>query len=169
MHVMSVTRNMARTYRAPRATTRGMIAQGITEPQILAFGLISCGLIFVAQWPGLSRAAALDPSITFEQRMGGALFGIMFMLPLLLYGVAGLLQLVLRVLAGPVQGLHVRLVLFWSLLSVTPLMLVQGGLAALLGPTQAVTSFGFVVTAVFLYILGAGLLEVARPRHGEAS
>jgi hypothetical protein len=166
---MSVTRNIARTYRAPRTTIRGMIGQGITEPQIMAFGLISCGLIFVAQWPGLSRAATLEPSITFEQRMGGALFGIMFMLPLMLYGVAGLLQLVLRVLAGPVEGIRVRLVLFWSLLSVTPLMLVQGGLAAFLGATQAVTAFGFVVTAVFLYILGAGLIEVARPRHGEAS
>ena len=166
---MSVTTNMVRTYRAPRVTFRGMITQGIREPQILAFALVSCGLIFVAQWPGLSRAATIDPSITFEQRMGGAMFGIVFMLPLLLYGVAGLLQLVLRVLAGPVQGLHVRLVLFWSLLSVTPLMLVQGGLSALVGPTQAVTAFGFVVTAVFLYILAAGLVEVARPRHGEAS
>ncbi|MGL4414557.1 YIP1 family protein [Roseinatronobacter monicus] len=165
---MSVIRNMVRTYRSPRIVTRGMIAQGVTEPQVLAFGLLSCGLIFVAQWPGLSRAATLDPSITFEQRMGGALFGIMFMLPLLLYGVAGLMQLAVRVLARPVQGLHVRLVLFWSLLSVTPLMLVQGGLAAFLGPTEGVTAFGFVVTAVFLYIVGAGLLEVARPRHGDA-
>lgn len=165
---MSVIRNMARTYRSPRAVTRGMIAQGIAEPQVLVFGLLSCGLIFVAQWPGLSRAATLDPSVTFEQRMGGALFAIMFILPLVLYGVAGLLQLAVRVMSGPVQGLHVRLVLFWSLLSVTPLMLVQGTLAAFLGATEAVTAFGFVVAAVFLYIVGAGLLEVVRPRHGDA-
>ncbi len=159
---MSLVRNIMQTYRAPRKAISGLIAQEPREPQVLVFGLLACGLIFIAQWPGLSRAATLDPSITFEQRMGGALFAIMFMLPLLLYGLAGILQLVLRAAKGPVMGLHVRLVLFWSLLSVTPLMLVQGGLSAFLGTTPAVTAFGFVVAAVFLYILGAGLRELPR-------
>lgn len=161
---MSVVRNIALTYRSPRAVMSAMMARGVPEPQVLFFGLLACGLVFMSQWPVLSRAAVLDPSVTFEQRMGGALFGIMFLLPLLLYGVAGILQLILRMTAGPVAGVNVRLVLFWSLLSITPLMLVQGGLTAFLGATAAVSAFGFVVAGVFLYILGAGLLEVARLR-----
>lgn len=165
---MSVVRNIIRTYQSPRKTISGLIAQGPKEPEVLVFAMLACGLIFVAQWPVLSRAAALDPSVTFEQRMGGALFGIMFMLPLLLYGLAGLLQLGLRVFSRKVMGLHVRLVLFWSLLSVTPLMLVQGGLSAFLGATAAVMLFGFVVAGVFLYILGAGVLVLVRNRPENA-
>ena len=165
---MSLVQNIIRTYRAPRKAFVGLIAQDPREPQVLMFMMLACGLIFVSQWPVLSRAAFLDPSVTFQQRMGGALFGIMFLLPLLLYGLAGLVQLGLRLIAGRVLGLHVRLVLFWSLLAVTPLMLVRGGLSAFLGATPAVTAFGFVVLAVFLYILGAGLRVAVRSRPPEA-
>lgn len=154
-------RNIARSYRAPGEVVAGLARGDLREPQVLFFMLLACGLIFVAQWPGLSRAATLDPSVSFEQRMGGALFGVMFMLPLLLYGVAGLLQLGLR-LFQPVAGLHVRLALFWALLAVTPLMLFQGGLSAMLGPQGAVMAFGFVVAGTFLYILGAGLRSVVQ-------
>jgi hypothetical protein len=164
---MSLVLNIARSYRAPGEVVAGLAKGDLKEPQVLFFGLLACGLIFVAQWPGLSRAATLDPSITFEQRMGGALFGVMFMLPLLLYGLAGMLQLALRGIARPVAGLHVRLSLFWALLAVSPLMLFQGGLSAFMGANAAVSAFGFVVAAAFLYILGAGLramVHLSRPK-----
>lgn len=163
---MSLVSNIARTYRAPGAVIAGLDAQGAREPQLLFFLLLSCGLIFMSQMPGLSRAAALDPSVTLEQRMGGALFGVMFMLPLLLYGVAAVLQLCLRAVVGPVEGNRVRLALFWAILCVTPLMIVHGGLRGILGGELAVQLFGFVVLAAFLYILGAGLRTVARITRG---
>lgn len=158
---MSLVLNIVRSYRRPRAVIKGLVAQDLRDPQVLFFGLLACGLIFVAQWPRLSRAATLDPSVTFEQRMGGALFGIMFLLPLLLYGLAWLWGLVLRALRGPIPGLWVRLAVFWALLAVTPLMLLQGVLSAMLGQSAAVIGFGFVVLGVFLYILGAASAEVA--------
>ena len=105
----------------------------LREPQVMFFALLACGLIFVAQWPGLSRAATIDTSVTFEQRMGGAMFGIMFLLPLILYGCAAVLKLGLRLSGANVPGILVRLALFWSLLTVTPLMLLQGGLSAFFG------------------------------------
>ncbi len=166
---MSLVSNLVRTYRAPGTVIDGLDRQGLREPQVLFFALLSCGLIFVAQWPGLSRAAALDPAVTLEQRMGGALFGVMFMLPLLLYALAGLIQLVLRVAVAPIAGLRVRLALFWSLLSVTPLMLLHGGLGGFLGAHPAVNLFGFVVAASFLYILGAGLGTIVRRTRSEGS
>ncbi|TVR44226.1 MAG: YIP1 family protein [Rhodobacteraceae bacterium] len=159
---MSLMRNIARSYRAPGRVVAALDAQGVREPQLLFFLCLACGLIFLSQWPVLSRAAALDPSISFEQRLGGALFGVMFMLPLILYGVAGLLQLGMRLVSGPVAGLRVRLALFWALVAIAPLMLVHGGLRGFLGSSLAVQLFGFVVLAAFLYILGAGLRSVAR-------
>lgn len=150
---MSVTRNIVRSYRDPAGVVRGLAQGDLREPQVMFFALLACGLIFVAQWPVLSRAATLDPSVTFEQRMGGAMFGIMFLLPLVLYGLAALLKLGLRVSGHKVPGIFARLALFWSLLTVTPLMLLQGGLSAFLGPVAVTQVFGFVVLLVFLYIL----------------
>jgi len=159
---MSLIHNIARSYRAPADVVRTMIVQGIREPQVLFFNLLACGLIFVSQWPRLSRDATLDPSVTFEQRMGGALFAVMFLLPLILYGLAWLLHGGLRLARVPVPGLWVRLVLFWSLLAVTPLMLLHGGLSAMLGPVGAVQAFGFVVAGAFIYITGLGGREIIR-------
>lgn len=159
---MSLTLNIIRTYRGPGAVVGGMASQGVREPQVLVFNLMACGLIFVAQWPVFSREAALDPSLSFEERMAGALFGVMFMLPLLFYGLAGLVQLGLRVVRRPAPGILVRLAVFWAFLSIAPLMLVHGGLRALVGATPAVGAFGFVVALAFLYILAAGLREIVR-------
>ncbi|MFN7001950.1 MAG: YIP1 family protein [Roseinatronobacter sp.] len=162
---MSLMRNIARSYRAPGEVVTGLARGDLREPQVLFFALLACGLIFVAQWPGLSRAAVVDPSVTFEQRMGATLFAVMFILPLLLYGLAGLLQLGVK-LYHPVAGLHVRLAFFWSLLAVTPLMLLQGGLSAMLGPQDSLRAFQFVVFGVFLYMVGAGLRAVLRLTQG---
>ncbi|NBB98394.1 MAG: YIP1 family protein [Alphaproteobacteria bacterium] len=150
---MSLTQNILRSYRDPARVVRGLAQGDLREPQVMFFALLACGLIFVAQWPGLSRAATIDPSVTFEQRMGGAMFGIMFLLPLILYGCAAVLKLGLRVGGAAVPGILVRLALFWSLLTVTPLMLLQGGLSAFLGSGPVSSGFGFVVLLVFLYIL----------------
>ncbi|MDD7972531.1 YIP1 family protein [Roseinatronobacter alkalisoli] len=166
---MSLTLNIARSYRDPAQVVRGLLGQGVREPQVLFFNLLSCGLIFVAQWPRLSRDATLDPSVTFEQRMGGALFAVMFLLPLILYALAWALQGGLRLARMPVPGLWARLALFWALLAVTPLMLVQGGLSALLGPVGAVQAFGFVVAGAFIYILGFGVraaIRLVQDGHG---
>lgn len=164
---MSLMRNIARSYRAPGKVVSGLARDDLREPQVLFFGLLACGLIYVAQWPGLSRAATLDPSVTFEQRMGGALFGVMFLLPLVLYAIAGVLQFALRLVGRAAPGLYVRLAFFWALLAVTPLMLVQGGMIAFLGAHPAVTAFGFVVAGAFLYILGAGLHAVMRDANED--
>ncbi len=165
---MSLTRNILHSYRTPRAVLRDLVLGDLREPQVLFFAILSCALIFVAQWPALQRATLLDPSVTFEQRMGGALFATGFLLPLVLYGVAGLLQLGLRLGRARVPGLWVRTAFFWSLLAVTPLMLVQAALSAALGPGGSVAVFGFVVAALFLYILIQSLREaVALARAGK--
>lgn len=150
---MSLTLNVMRSYREPDRVVRGLAQGDLREPQVMFFALLACALIFVAQWPGLSRAATIDPSVTFEQRMGGAMFGIMFLLPLILYGCAALLKLGLRLAGHPVPGILTRLALFWALLVVTPLMLLQGGLSAFLGSGPVSQGLGFVVLLVFLYIL----------------
>ena len=154
---MSLVRNIARSYRAPRDVARGLLAGGVREDRALMFLMLGCMLAFVAQWPGLARGAALDPDITFQQRMGGALFAVLFLVPLLMYGLAGLIQLALRLVGFAVPGHAVRMVLFWAFLATTPLMLMQGGLSAFTGQGIMAQAIGFVVGAAFLYILASGL------------
>jgi hypothetical protein len=160
---MSMSAAIARSWHAPRGVFRGLLAQDRREGRLLMYLTLALGLVFLAQWPRLARSAT--PDVGFEALMAGALFGIMFLGPLLLYGVAGVLMLALRPLA-PVEGFAVRLALFWALLAVSPWVLAQAALAALAGPGSLVTVSGLAVLAGFAAILIAGLrvaLE-ARPR-----
>ena len=58
--------------------------------------LTACGLIFVAQLPRLARESWLDPTIGLDARLAGAFFAWMVAMPLLLYAIALLAHIALR-------------------------------------------------------------------------
>ena len=155
---MSLTADILRSYRAPRRVLRSQLAAGKREDRALIYLMVACVLIFIAQWPGLARAAEADPSVPFEARMGGALMAVLFVLPVLAYAMSLLLWLLLRAF-GPISSYGTRLALFWAFLAVSPLMLLQAALNSALGPAGAVAVqiFGLGVLAAFLVILVAGL------------
>ena len=162
---MSVSTDILRSYRAPRDVFRGLRGGDRREARILIYLLVACGLFFVAQWPGVARQAHLDDSIPFEARMSGALFGAIFLAPLVFYAVGWVLSLILKRVNNRVDGFDVRLALFWSLLAISPLMLLQGLVLALIGPGPQATLTGVIIFGLFLMILIAGLrvaLEAAR-------
>lgn len=165
---MSLSADILRSYRAPRRVLRRQLAAGQREDRALGYLMVACVLIFVAQWPSLARAAQLDPSVPFQARLGGALMGVLFVLPLLAYGLAFLLWLVMRPF-GAVSAYATRLALFWALLAVSPLMLMQAGLTSALGGAgMAVQVFGLGVLAAFLVILFAGLRAALEAGRGAA-
>lgn len=164
---MSVTTDIVRSYRAPRAVVRGLAQGSRREARILVYLVLACGLFFVAQWPGIARTAHLDDSQPFEARMSGALFGVMFLAPLVFYGIAGIITLGMRLAAAHLDGFDVRLALFWALLVVSPLSLLQGLVTGLIGEGPQATLTGVVIFGVFCAVLVAGLrvaLEAARAR-----
>ncbi|WP_333828568.1 YIP1 family protein [Pararhodobacter sp.] len=157
---MAVSADILRSYRAPRAVLRDRLARGPhagREGRALVYLMIACGLIFVAQWPRLARQAHLTDEVPFEALMAGALFGWMFLAPLFFYAVGALLGLALRIVRRGTDPFAARLALFWALLAVSPLVLAQGALAALVGPGILVLITGLAVVAAFLAILVAGL------------
>lgn len=158
---MPITSDILRTYRAPREVVRGLRAVDRSEGRLLFYLVLACGLIFVAQWPRLARQAQLDSSVPFEGMMTGALFGLMFLFPLIAYGVSALLGLVMRIGVRGIDGYDVRLALFWALLASSPLMLLHGLVQGIIGPGAQANLVGVVVFAAFLAILVAGL-RVAR-------
>jgi hypothetical protein len=99
--------------------------------------------------------------------MAGALFGAIFIAPLVFYGLGWGLTMTLKLLQRGIDGFDVRLALFWSLLAISPLMLFQGLVLALVGPGSQASLTGVIIFGLFLMILVAGLrvaLEAARSR-----
>ena len=68
---MSATDDILRSYRAPRAVMRSLLARGRSEPWALTILLSALAVVFIAQWPRLSRQAHLDA----DQPMTGLMVG----------------------------------------------------------------------------------------------
>jgi hypothetical protein len=151
---VTLTGAILRSWTAPRPVLRALLAQDRREARLLLYLTLALGLVFVAQWPRLARQATTE--VPFDGLLAGALFGLMFVGPLLFYGLAAVLTLLLR-LAAPVEGFAVRLALFWALLASAPLVLAQAALAALAGPGAVALLSGLAVLALFAMVLGAGL------------
>lgn len=158
---MGVAADILRSWRAPRTVMRGLLAQGPREDRALVFLMLGCLFAFLGQWPVLARAAAADPSVPLEARLGGALMGALFLGPLAAYGVAAASGLVLRAVGAAVPWHAARLALFWALLAVGPLVLLRGLVAGALGPGPVSTAAGLAVAAAFLAIWGASLAAAA--------
>lgn len=159
---MSVTQDILRAWRQPKAVIRSKLDAGTREDRALATLMGASVVIFISQWPSLSREAFLDPSIPLEARMTGALMGTVFMLPLLAYAIGGLSHLVARIFGGKGSGYSARLALFWALLAVSPAMLLQGLVAGFIGPGTQLLVVGLLVAAIFFYIWINMLIEAER-------
>lgn len=159
---MTVTEEILATWRRPRDILRARLDGGVREDRALAILMGACCLMFVAQWPLLSRAATLDPSVPLDARIGGALMATMFILPVVLYGVALVSHLIARMLGGRGTYYGARLALFWSLLCVSPLFLLNGLVVGFLGQGTQATVVGLIVLAAFLWLWITLLVEAER-------
>ena len=149
---MAITTDILRAWAQPRALIREKLAGGVRDDRALAVIMGAGALLFVAQWPILSRAAFLDPATPLEARLGGALMACLFVLPLLAYFVAQISHLIAKLFGGKGSAFGARLALFWALLAVTPAMLLQGLLAGFLGQAVGVIAVQLAVLAGFLWI-----------------
>lgn len=159
---MAVTTDIAAMYRRPRTVFRRLISTGPREDRALMFLMLACGIIFVAQWPRLARAAHLEPGVPLQALLGGALMAWMFLAPLILYALAAASRVVAGLLGGQGTWYGARLALFWSLLAAAPLWLLTGMVAGFLGPGPALSLTGAVALATFLLFWGIGLVETEK-------
>lgn len=159
---MAVTLDILKGWRAPRALIRQKLGQGVREDRALAVLMGACLLFFVAQWPRLSREAFLHPEVPLDARMGGALLGWVFIAPLLFYAVGAASHLVAKVLGGKGTWFSARLALFWALLVVSPLVLLNGLVAGFIGDGPGATVVGVLVLLGFLYLWLSMLIEAEK-------
>lgn len=152
---MSITRDIVATYRRPMAVAKRRQADGPREDRALAVIMSACIVIFVAQWPRLSREAHFAETDVMSL-MGGALMGWVFMAPLFFYALAFVSFLILKVL-GNTTGYKTRMALFWALLASTPIILFQGLVAGFIGPGTMNNALGILWFVVVLWFWFAGL------------
>jgi hypothetical protein len=153
---MPVTRDIAATYRGPGRVMRRLLDMGPREDRVLAFLMGFCVIGFIAQMPRLSREAHLSGD-DLSMKMGGALMGTVFILPLVLYALAWLTYLIGRALGRDASSYGTRLALFWSLLASTPLLLLHGLVAGFIGPGPEMQFIGLVWLGFFLWFWIASL------------
>lgn len=134
------------------------------------FLLLACGIIFVSQWPGISREAALDESgPPLQARLAITFFAWLMIWPLLFYGLGSLTHLLARLMGGRGTFYSARLALFWALLASTPAWLFYGLVTGFIGPGPAQTAVGAVLLLAFLTIWGMCLREAETRPEPEAA
>ncbi len=166
---MSVTRDIVATWRRPRQVMRRLLAMGQREDRALMYLMLACGLIFVAQWPRISREATLDAGgAPLDARLSITFFAMLMVWPILLYGLGALSHLMARVFGGKGTWYTARLALFWSLLASCPAWLFYGLVQGFVdpGPTHSIVGAG--VLAVFLGFWAVTLHEAERAPPAES-
>lgn len=164
---MAITTEILKTYRAPRAALRRQLDGGPREDRALVYVFTACLLVFLSTLPRLAREAYLNPEVPLDARIGGALLGWVFIVPLALYGIAAGSHLIARLLGGRGSWFGARLALFWAFLAISPLWLLHGLVAGFIGAGATLTAVSSLVTFGFLYIWGAGLMEAEGHGHAE--
>lgn len=154
---MSVSRDILRSWRSPRRVVGGILARGPREDLAIVFLMIGCGLIFLAQWPRLIAAAQQDQAVPVQAMLGGGLMGWMFIAPLVFYGIAAVIRVLMLGVGVRASWYSVRLSLFWAVLAVSPLWLLHGAVAFVAGPGPVTDVAGLLALAAFFWILAGGL------------
>jgi hypothetical protein len=158
---MPFTQDIAATYRGPGKVVRRLVNAGQREDRALAILMGACVILFVAQWPRLSREAHLTGQ-DINGLLAGALAGWLLFAPLGFYLLSWLLHLIMRVFRGQGPSYNARIAIFWGFLAATPLALLNGLVAGFIGPGPALTLVGVVWIGVLLWFWIAGMRAVYR-------
>jgi len=153
---MAAVDDILRSYRAPRTVMRAHLARTRSEPRLMSFLLAALIVIFIAQWPGLSRTAYEHPDQPMAVLMVARGLALLATIPVF-YGLAALGHLGAKAFGGQGDWYGARLALFWALFAVAPLMLLQGLVAGFIGPGPQLTFVSGLVFVVFGLFWGTGL------------
>jgi hypothetical protein len=162
-----VVAGIARAWRDPRGAMSDLVGEGLNEPRALAHLVAACFLLLVASLPNAVREArVVDIDDSLSGVIAAHLFGYMFVLPLLLYGLAALVHLAAGLFGGSGGYLGARSALFWTMLAGAPIALALSlfgvGAEALAGGARLpwLSLPGYAGLAFWIWLLAGALAEV---------
>ncbi len=155
---MALTQDIMATYKGPARVQQRFLSQGRNEVRALLFLLIAGMLMFVASTPYQAREAQLNPDVPLLARLYWSAFLCVFILPIVVYLFAALVWVLARIGRRRITGFGIRFTLIWALLASTPVLLLLGLTAGLIGAGVQVQAILFVWLAVFGWFWVSGLL-----------
>ena len=158
---MAVTSEIVASWRKPRAGLRRHLDRGVSEPFAFSLLLVFLIVAFVGQWPSAAREAFVAGDGSAIPRIFARALSVLATIPLW-YGLAALSRLVAKAFKGQGTWYSARVALFWALATVSPLMLLQGTVAGMIGPGAGLTAINLVLAAAFLYLWINMLVEAER-------
>lgn len=158
---MAVTFDIIESHIRPRRVMARLLGIGKREDRIFAMLLGGCLVLFMSQWPYRSRQSHLSGQTLTDYIQHDAL-ALIFILPLLAYGFAGLLRLVSRVFGAKADYYTARLAFFWALLAASPTVILSGLVKGFMGLGVANSVVGALWFFIFLWILINCLIEAER-------
>lgn len=162
---MAFVSDIVESWRRPGTVVRRHLDRGQSEP--FAFTLLLAFLIlaFIAQWPEVARTTARTPDVPIAPHLLGRAMALLATIPLW-YGLAALGHLAARALQGQGTWYGARIALFWALDMVSPLVLLAGLVAGLIGPGVQLTAVGLATFAAFTLFWLLNLRETERGQPG---
>tara|TARA_B100001093_G_scaffold517378_1_gene598764 strand:+ start:287 stop:772 length:486 start_codon:yes stop_codon:yes gene_type:complete len=158
---MSLIFNIVQSYWKPQEVFDNFSYQKFSESHALGFLAGGCAIAFMSHWPTLVRQSHLT-SEPLNMMLGGALFGWIFVAPLLFYILASVLSICLAILGLRRQGRLVRLSLFWAFLASGPIMLIYGLVSGFLGQGATSNGLGLLWMVFFLWLVVCGFRMIRR-------
>ncbi|WP_347831254.1 YIP1 family protein [uncultured Planktomarina sp.] len=155
---MAVTRDIVEAHLRPRRVMARLLRMGQREDRVLAMLMGGCIILFVSQWPYRARQAHLTGETLTDYIQHDAV-GLIFVLPLLAYGVAALLRLISRIFGAKANYYSARLAMFWALLASSPALVLAGMVKGFIGLGAANSIVGALWLLLFLWVLGNSLIE----------
>ena len=158
---MAVTSDILSSWRHPRAGVRRHLARGVSEP--FAFSLLVAFLIiaFIGQWPAAAADAFAAKEASALPRLLARGLAVLATIPFW-YGLAALSRFVAGKMGGQGTWYSARIALFWALLTVSPLLLLQGLVQGMIGQSPALTATYAVIGLAFLWLWLTMLVETEK-------
>ena len=158
---MSVVSDIVDSWRAPSIVLRRHLARGKSEPFAFTLLVLFLTICFIAQWPGAARVTALNPEIPISPQLLARAMALLATIPVW-YALAALGRLAARAIGGQGGWYGARLALFWALVTITPLVLLAGLVAGMIGAGLQVTLVGVATFVIFLVFWALNLREEGR-------
>ena len=154
---MSLIGDIGRAYREPRRAMQAQIDRGITEPQTLFYGMLFGAMNLVANYPRVALTA--PDSDTMTGMMAGLFIAYIFFLPLMLYGIAGVIHWGVLRFGGQGTWVESRRALNWSAVVTIPFVLISGA-SYVLENSMLVVFLNLLTALVFFWQLWANVNQV---------
>jgi hypothetical protein len=155
--LMTLISEINASYRTPKLEMRRQIEDGIREEQTLFFALLFGLLSFLSLLPEIAKRAYIMndslPALAAAQFIASV-----FMMPLLMYGIAALSHIILAKFGGQGDYVGTRRALFWAAVVTSPVILASSVLSIYFPVVKI--SLAILTTFIFIWQWTSNLKEL---------